>query len=49
MIDIREYQYKIIDNQVYLGLELEASGETYYKNSTIVIDFIKKWRNHKNR
>ena len=41
MISIRDYKYKKIKNKIYLGIELQADGETYYKNSVIIIDFIK--------
>lgn len=41
MVSIREYQYKVINDTVYLGMELEVSGESFYKNSKIIVEFIK--------
>ena len=39
MVSIREYQYKKINNDVYIGLELEAKEENFYKNNVIAIEF----------
>jgi len=41
MVSIREHQYKIIDENVYLGLELEVDGESFYKNSKVIVEFLK--------
>lgn len=39
MVEIREYKYKVIDKKLYLGIELEAKGQTFFKNSTITVEF----------
>lgn len=40
MVSIREYKYKIINDKLYLGIELEAKGQTFFKNSVIGVEFI---------
>lgn len=44
MVSIREYQYKKIHDMVYIGVELEAKEENYYKNSLIKIEFVKDYK-----
>ena len=41
MVEIREYKYKVINKKLYLGIELEAKGQTFFKNSIITIEFQK--------
>lgn len=42
MVSVREYKYRLIQDIVYIGVELEAKDENYYKNSLINIEFIKE-------
>lgn len=41
MISIREKNYALIDNSVYVGFEIEQKGEAFRKNSRAIIEFFK--------
>ena len=41
MVDIREYNYQIVNGKLLLGVEIETKGTNFYKDNKILVEFYK--------